>query len=163
MRLANTVCWRDHDSRAGDRSPGLAMLRITHAISTGRNRHRDQLRPRLRPGRAGSSTSSPPPHELRFDARRAALPPDVGARLGGWPGSVTKRWRSSSSMPSVIAPRSATARTQIERLVDLLRDAAVRPTPRRATKPTLARKQRRPRARRSAATSRRVRGGRFDD
>ena len=46
-------------------------------------------------------------------------------------------------MRSASAPRSATAPTRIERLVELLREAAVRPIPRRATKPHLGSKKRR--------------------
>jgi ribosome-associated protein len=102
--------------------------------------------------------------QLRFDTRRLALAADVAARLGRLAGQrLTK--------DGVIVIHAQRFRTQernradaIDRLVELLREAHVRPTPRRATKPTLGSKQRRleGKKRRSDVKARRGSGG-FDD
>jgi ribosome-associated protein len=81
--------------------------------------------------------------QLRFDTSRIALPPEAYARLSQLAGQrMTK--------DGVIVIQAQRFRTQernradaIERLVALLREAMVRPRPRRLTKPTLASKQRR--------------------
>ena len=72
--------------------------------------------------------------QLRYDAARANLPPDMQARLERLAGQrMTK--------DGVIVIRADRYRTQernrqdaIDRLVELFRDASVRPTPRRATR-----------------------------
>ena len=81
--------------------------------------------------------------QLRCDASRIVLPPDARARLIRLAGQrMTK--------DGVIVIHAQRFRTQernradaIERLVELLREAMVRPTPRRPTKPPRASKQRR--------------------
>lgn len=81
--------------------------------------------------------------QLRFDTRRITLPADAEARLARLAGSrMTK--------DGVIVIHAQRFRTQErnradaqDRLLALLREAMVRPVPRRATKPTLGSKQRR--------------------
>src|ERR1700759_4922065 len=81
--------------------------------------------------------------QLRFDTRRVVLADDVRARLERLAGQrLTK--------DGVIVIHAQRFRTQernrsdaIERLVDLLREAMTRPTPRRPTRPTFASKKRR--------------------
>jgi ribosome-associated protein len=81
--------------------------------------------------------------QLRFDTRRVALASDVAVRLARLAGSrMTK--------DGVIVIQAYRHRTQernradaIGRLLELLREAAVRPTPRRPTKPTFGSKKRR--------------------
>jgi ribosome-associated protein len=102
--------------------------------------------------------------QLRFDTRRVVLPPDAAARLARLAGQrMTK--------DGVIVIHAQRFRTQernrsdaVERLLELLREAMMRPTPRRATRPTLASKTRRleGKKRRSDIKSRRGRA-RFDD
>ena len=102
--------------------------------------------------------------QLRFDARRRALPVDAAARLERLAGQrMTK--------DGVIVIQAQRFRTQernradaIDRLLELLREALVRPTPRRATKPTLGSKKRRleGKKRRSDVKARRGSAG-FDD
>jgi ribosome-associated protein len=102
--------------------------------------------------------------QLRFDTRRVVLPPDAAARLARLAGQrMTK--------DGVIVIHAQRFRTQernrsdaVERLLELLREAMMRPTPRRATRPTLASKNRRleGKKRRSDIKSRRGRA-RFDD
>jgi ribosome-associated protein len=102
--------------------------------------------------------------QLRFDTGRVTLPADAAMRLARLAGSrMTK--------DGVIVIQAQRFRSQdqnradaIDRLVEMLKEAMVRPTPRRPTKPTFASKQRRleGKKRRSDVKSRRGRGG-FDD
>ncbi|NVN87855.1 MAG: aminoacyl-tRNA hydrolase [Rhodopseudomonas sp.] len=102
--------------------------------------------------------------QLRFDTRRIVLPPDAEIRLARLAGQrMTK--------DGVIVIHAQRFRTQernradaIDRLLELLREAMVRPVPRRATKPTLGSKKRRleGKKRRSDVKAKRGAGG-FDD
>ncbi len=102
--------------------------------------------------------------QLRFDTRKLTLAEDVALRLARLAGQrMTK--------DGVIVIHAQRFRTQernkadaMDRLVDLLREAAVRPIPRRATKPTLGSKKRRleGKKRRSDVKAKRGSGG-FDD
>jgi ribosome-associated protein len=82
--------------------------------------------------------------QLRFDVRRSrSLPNDVAIRLMKLAGS-----RMTQDGVLVIAAQRFRSQEQnrqdaLERLIELIRQAAVRPTPRRKTKPTLASKKRR--------------------
>ncbi len=102
--------------------------------------------------------------QLRFDTRRIVLAPDVAARL-------TRLAGQRMTKDGVIVIHGQRFRTQernradvIDRLVELLREALVRPTPRRPTRPTLGSKQRRleGKKRRSDVKARRG-AARFDD
>ncbi|MBR2120715.1 MAG: alternative ribosome rescue aminoacyl-tRNA hydrolase ArfB [Pseudomonadota bacterium] len=81
--------------------------------------------------------------QLRLDVGRVTLAPDVLTRLTALAGQrMTK--------DGVIVIHAQRFRTQernradaIDRLLELLREAAVRPKPRRATRPTLGSKMRR--------------------
>jgi ribosome-associated protein len=100
--------------------------------------------------------------ELRFDARRSpSLPNEVSVRLQRLAGS-----RLTAEGVVVILAQShrtqeANRREAVERLMDLLRQAAVRPKRRRPTRPTLASKARRleGKSRRAAVKSGRGRPG----
>ena len=81
--------------------------------------------------------------QLRFDTRKMTLPEDAALRLNRIAGQrMTKE--------GVIVIHAQRFRTQernradaIDRLLEILREAMVRPIPRRATKPTFGSKQRR--------------------
>ena len=81
--------------------------------------------------------------QLRFDTRRITLPEDAALRLNRIAGQrMTKE--------GVIVIHAQRFRTQernradaIDRLLEMLREAMIRPIPRRATKPTFGSKQRR--------------------
>jgi ribosome-associated protein len=102
--------------------------------------------------------------QLRYDVARAQLAPDVHERFVRIAGQrLTK--------DGVVVIHAQRFRTQernrqdaIDRLVVMLREASIRPTPRRATKPTYASKQRRleGKKRRSDIKSRRG-SGRYDE
>jgi ribosome-associated protein len=102
--------------------------------------------------------------QLRFDTRRISLPEDAALRLARLAGQrMTK--------DGVIVIHAQRFRTQernradaIERLEGLLREAMVRPTPRRATRPTLASKHRRLEGKKRRSDIKAGRGSRrFDD
>jgi ribosome-associated protein len=102
--------------------------------------------------------------QLRFDTRQITLPEDAAARLLRLAGQrMTK--------DGVIVIHAQRFRTQernrsdaIERLVELLREAMIRPVPRRPTRPTLGSKKRRleGKKRRGDVKAKRSSGG-FDD
>lgn len=102
--------------------------------------------------------------QLRYDIARAQLADDVRARFERIAGQrLTK--------DGVVVIHAQRFRTQernrqdaIDRLVDMLREASIRPTPRRATRPTFASKQRRLEGKKRRADVKAGRGGkRFDD
>jgi ribosome-associated protein len=102
--------------------------------------------------------------QLRFDTRKIALPPDAAQRLARLAGSrMTK--------DGVIVIQAFRFRTQernradgIERLVEMLKEAMVRPVPRRPTKPTFGSKQRRLEGKKRRSDIKAHRGARgFDD
>ncbi len=102
--------------------------------------------------------------QLRYDTRKLALPDAAAARLVRLAGQrMTK--------DGVIVIHAQRFRTQernrsdaIERLLELLREAMIRPTPRRATRPTFASKQRRLEGKKRRGDIKARRGSaRFDD
>ncbi|MEY9491566.1 ribosome-associated protein [Bradyrhizobium elkanii] len=102
--------------------------------------------------------------QLRFDTNKIALPADAAQRLARLAGSrMTK--------DGVIVIHAFRFRTQernradaIERLLEMLKEAMVRPTPRRPTKPTLGSKQRRLEGKKRRSDIKAGRGARrFDD
>jgi ribosome-associated protein len=102
--------------------------------------------------------------QLRYDTHKLALPDDAAARLVRLAGQrLTK--------DGVIVIHAQRFRTQernrsdaIERLLELVREAMIRPTPRRATRPTLASKQRRLEGKKRRSDVKARRGSRrFDD
>src|SRR5690242_2995095 len=102
--------------------------------------------------------------QLRFDTSKAALPDDARARLIRLAGQrLTKE--------GVIVIHAQRFRTQernradaIDRLLDLLREAMTRPTPRRPTRPTAGSKQRRLEGKKRRSDIKARRGAaRFDD
>jgi ribosome-associated protein len=101
--------------------------------------------------------------QLRFDTRKVTLPEDAAARLVRLAGQrMTKE--------GVIVIHAQRFRTQernradaIDRLLDLLREALIRPTPRRPTKPTFGSKQRRLEGKKRRGDVKAKRNVRFDD
>jgi ribosome-associated protein len=102
--------------------------------------------------------------QLRFDARRSpSLPNDVAIRLMRIAGGrLTK--------DGVIVLIAQNSRTQErnraearERLFAMIREAAVKPLPRRATKPTRASKVKRVEGKKIRSNIKKMRGKSFDD
>jgi ribosome-associated protein len=101
--------------------------------------------------------------QLRFDTRKLTLPEDAAIRL-------TRIAGQRMTKDGVIVIHAQRFRTQernrqdaIDRLVDILREAMIRPTPRRATRPTYASKQRRLEGKKRRSDVKAGRGGRFDE
>jgi ribosome-associated protein len=102
--------------------------------------------------------------QLRFDTNKITLPADAAQRLARLAGSrMTK--------DGVIVIQAFRFRTQernradaTERLLEILKEAMVRPTPRRPTKPTFGSKQRRLEGKKHRGDIKAGRGTRsFDD
>lgn len=102
--------------------------------------------------------------QLRYQISRANLAPDVEARLTGLAGQrLTK--------DGVLVIHAQRFRTQernrqdaIDRLVELFREASVRPKPRRATRPTFSSKQKRLEGKKIRGSIKAMRGSRrYDD
>jgi ribosome-associated protein len=101
--------------------------------------------------------------QLRFDTRKLTIPEDAMIRLARIAGQrMTKE--------GVIVIHAQRFRTQernrqdaIDRLTEMLREAMVRPTPRRATRPTYASKQRRLEGKKRRSHVKAGRGRSFDE
>jgi ribosome-associated protein len=100
--------------------------------------------------------------QLRFDLRGSALPDGLKARAARLAGSRL-------TVDGVIVITADRFRTQafnrddaMERLLEMLRAAAVPPKPRRATRPTLASKTRRLEGKTKRSGVKRLRSGRPD-
>jgi ribosome-associated protein len=119
------------------------MIRVTPSISIAERELEEHF---IRaPGPGGQNVNKlASAVELRFDVRRSpSLPDDVRARVERLAGSRLTR-------DGVLVIDAHRHRTQArnrqdarERLVDLIRRAAVAPRPRRATKPTAGARERR--------------------
>ena len=119
------------------------MIRITEHISLDeREIHESFVRASGPGGQNVNKVSSAV--QLKFDVRRSpSLPNDVALRLMKLAGR-----RMTQDGVIVIAAQRFRSQDQnrqdaLDRLLELIREAAVRPTPRRKTKPTLASKRRR--------------------
>jgi len=99
--------------------------------------------------------------QLRFDVRRSlSLPPDVRARLVRLAGSRL----TQDGVLVIMAQRHRTQERNREdareRLFDLIRQASVRPKPRRPTRPTAASRERRIEGKKRRAGVKRLRTAR---
>ena len=101
--------------------------------------------------------------QLRFDVRRSpSLPNDVAIRLMRLAG---KRMTKDGVLVLIAQNHRTQERNRAEareRLAGLIREASVRPTPRRATKPTKASRRERLEGKKRRSAVKRLRGGRPD-
>ncbi|HYG87396.1 MAG TPA: alternative ribosome rescue aminoacyl-tRNA hydrolase ArfB [Azospirillum sp.] len=133
------------------------MIRVTHRIVLDESElHEEFVRASGPGGQHVNKTDSAV--QLRFDVRNSpSLPDDVRARLERLAGSRLTQDGVLIIMADRYRSQLRNREDARERLVDLIREAAVPPVPRRPTKPTLASKKRRleGKARRSAVKQQR--------
>ena len=135
------------------------MLRVTDTISIDESELSESFVRSSGPGGQNVNKVSSAV-QLRFDVRQSpSLPNEVAVRLMRLAGKrLTK-----DGVIVIIAQRHRTQERNRadarERLFDLIREAAVRPIPRRATKPTKASKKRRIEGKKHRARIKSLRGG----
>lgn len=141
----------------------LAMIRVTDQISLDEDELQESFVRASGPGGQNVNKLSTAV-QLRFDVRRSpSLPNDVAIRLMRLAGKrMTKE--------GVLVINAQQYRTQErnredarERLFDLIRQAAVKPIPRRPTKPTRASQQKRVEGKKIRSNIKRMRGKAFED
>jgi ribosome-associated protein len=119
------------------------MIRITDSISIDESEIEESFVRSSGPGGQNVNKLSTAV-QLRFDVRGSpSLPNDVAIRLMRLAG---KRMTKDGVLVLIAQNHRTQERNRaeaVERLVDLVRQAAVKPIPRRATKPTKASKERR--------------------
>jgi ribosome-associated protein len=99
--------------------------------------------------------------QLRFDVRHSpSLPPDVRARLVRLAGSRLTQDGVLVLMAQRHRTQERNREDARERLFELIRQAAVRPKPRRPTRPTLASRERRMESKKRRGGVKRLRGAR---
>jgi len=139
------------------------MIRVTHRISIDEGELEESFARSSGPGgQHVNKTESAV--QLRFDVRNSPnLPDDVRARLVRLAGNRL-------TLDGVLVLFADRHRSQQrnredaqERLLELIREAAVPPVPRRATKPTLGSKKRRLESKGKRSEVKRLRGGPKDD
>ncbi len=139
------------------------MIRITETISIDNSELEESFVRSSGPGGQNVNKVSSAV-QLRFDVRHSpSLPNDVAIRLMRLAGS-----RLTKEGVIVIVAQSYRDQTRNradarERLFDLIREAAVRPTPRRATKVPKAAKKRRLEGKRHRADIKKMRSGKAMD
>jgi len=139
------------------------MIRVTRSIQLDESEIEEQFVRASGPGGQNVNKVASAV-QLRFDAARSpALPDDVRGRLMELAGRRLTR-------DGVIVISADRFRTQernradaLERLLELIRAAAVRPTIRRATRPTLASKRRRLEGKQRRGQTKRERSGKDFD
>jgi ribosome-associated protein len=100
--------------------------------------------------------------QLRYDTTRADFPPDMRARLARLAGQRMTKDGVIVIMAQRFRTQERNRQDAIDRLVELLREASHRPTPRRATRPTLASKKRRLEGKKRRGEIKARRGGKPD-
>jgi ribosome-associated protein len=137
---------------------GSAMIRITRSIAIDEREIEESFIRASGPGGQNVNKLSTAV-QLRFDARNSPnLPPDVRTRLA----AIAGRRLTKDGVLIITAQRHRTQERNraeaLERLVEMIRQAAVPPVPRRATAPTRASRRRRLESKARRATIKRLRG-----
>lgn len=140
----------------------MAPIRITHAISIDESLLSERFTHASGPG--GQNVNKVASAViLRFDAKQAALPFEVHARLEALAGSRLTKDGAIIIRASQYRDQQRNREDARERLIALLREAAAIPKKRRPTKPTRASKERRLENKKVHSRLKRMRTRRFDD
>ncbi|MGZ8299264.1 MAG: alternative ribosome rescue aminoacyl-tRNA hydrolase ArfB [Rhodoplanes sp.] len=139
------------------------MIRITETIAIGEDELSERFVRAAGPGGQNVNKVATAV-QMRFDVRRSPnLPDEVRTRLVRLAGRRLTR----DGVLVIIAQRFRTQERNredaTERLVSLIRQAAVRPTPRRPTRPTKASRERRLTAKKRRAGVKSLRGAQLAD
>lgn len=139
------------------------MIRVTDQISLDESELQESFVRASGPGGQNVNKVSSAV-QLRFDARRSpSLPNDVAIRLMALAGKRLTR----DGVLVIIAQRHRTQERNREdareRLCDLIRQAAIKPQIRRATKPTRASQQKRVEGKKIRSNIKKMRKSSFDD
>jgi len=100
---------------------------------------------------------------LRFDAKEAALPFEIHARLEALAGSRLTKDGAIIIRASQYRDQQRNREDARERLIVLLREAATLPKKRRPTKPTRSSKEKRLKKKKTHSRLKQTRSKRFDD
>ena len=118
------------------------MIRVTDSISIDESEIEENFVRSSGPGVQNVNKLSTAA-QLRFDTRKVTLPEDAALRLN----RIAGQRMTKDGVIVIHAQRFLTQERNradaIDRLLEILREAMVRPIPRRATKPTFGSKQRR--------------------
>jgi ribosome-associated protein len=101
--------------------------------------------------------------QLRYQLARANLAPDAEARLARLAGQRLTKDGEIVIHAQRFRTQERNRQDAIDRLVELFREASVRPKRRRATRPTFASKQRRLEGKKIRGKVKSMRGRQFDD
>jgi ribosome-associated protein len=142
---------------------GSGMIRITDTISLDESELEESFVRSSGPGGQNVNKVSSAV-QLRFDARRSpSLPNDVAIRLMQLAGSRLTKEGVIVIVAQSYRDQARNRAEARERLFDLIRQAAVKPTPRRATKVPKAAKKRRLEGKRHRADIKKMRSGKGFD
>jgi ribosome-associated protein len=139
------------------------MIRITDTISLDESELEESFVRSSGPGGQNVNKVSSAV-QLRFDARGSpSLPNDVAIRLMRLAGSRLTKEGVIVIVAQSYRDQARNRAEARERLVELIREAAVKPTPRRATKPTKAAKKRRLEGKKRRGDIKKMRSGKGFD
>jgi len=139
------------------------MIRITDTISLDESELEESFVRSSGPGGQNVNKVSSAV-QLRFDVRRSpSLPNDVAIRLMRLAGSRLTKEGVIVIVAQSYRDQARNRAEARERLVELIQEAAVKPTPRRATKPTKASKKRRLEGKKRRGDIKKMRSGKGVD
>jgi ribosome-associated protein len=143
--------------------PSLAaVIRISHDIALDENDFEVSFVRASGPGGQNVNKLSTAV-QLRYQVARANLAPDAEARLARLAGQRLTKDGEIVIHAQRFRTQERNRQDAIDRLVELFREASVRPKRRRATRPTFASKQRRLEGKKIRGKVKSMRGRRFED